>query len=85
MVRYERDIRLIRILRWRSMMQNFFILGAIFLAAGIYRLSEDSWAFTRLTAIYLPVGLALLAGGLWLLTRGPSVNIDNNDVTENDI
>lgn len=85
MVKYERDTRLIRILRWRSMVQNLLIIGAIFLAAGLYRLSEDSWVFTTLTAIYLPVGIALLAGGLWLLVRGPIIYIDKNGVTENDV
>lgn len=85
MVKYERDVRLIRILQWRSLVQNLLIIGALFLAGGLYRLSEDNWTFSGLTAIYLPVGIALLAGGLWLLVRGPIIYVDKNGVTENDV
>ncbi|SCY96057.1 hypothetical protein [Paracoccus tibetensis] len=85
MVELVRDVRLIRILRWRSMVQNFSIIGAIFLAAGLYRLAEDDWIFSRLTAIYLPVGITLWAGALWLLVRGPIIYVDKDGVTENDV
>lgn len=85
MVELVKDVRLIRIVRWRSMVQNLLIIGAIFLAAALYRLSEDSWAFSRLTAIYLPVGMALLASGIWLLMRGPIIYVEKGGVTENDI
>lgn len=85
MVELVRDVRLIRILQWRSMVQNFSIMGAIFLAGGLYRLSEDGWIFSRLTTIYLPIGIALLAAGLWLLVRGPIIYVDKDGVTENDV
>lgn len=85
MVKLVRDVRLIRILKWRSMVQNLLIIGAIFLAAGLYRLSEDSWTFSMLTAIYLPVGVALLMGGIWLLMRGPTIYVEKGGVTENDV
>lgn len=85
MVELVKDVRLIRILRWRSMVQNLLIIGSIFLAAALYRLSEDSWTLSRLTAIYLPVGMVLLASGIWLLMRGPVIYVEKGGVTENDI
>ena len=85
MVKLVRDVRLIRILRWRSMVQNFSVMGSIFLAGGLYRLSEDDWTFSKLVAIYLPIGIALLAAGLWLLVRGPIIYVDKDGVTENDV
>lgn len=84
-VELVRDVRLIRILQWRSMVRNFSIIGAIFLAAGLYRLSQDNWIFSRLTAIYLPLGIALLAGAVGLLVRGPIIYVDKDGVTENDV
>lgn len=85
MVELVKDVRLIRILRWRSMVQNLLIIGSIFLAAALYRLSEDSWALGRLTAIYLPVGTVLLASGIWLLMRGPIIYVEKGGVTENEV
>lgn len=85
MVELVRDVRLIRILQWRSMVQNFSIMGSIFIAGGLYRLSEDDWTFSKLVAIYLPIGIALLAAGIWLLVRGPIIYVDKDGVTENDV
>lgn len=85
MVELVKDIRLIRILRWRSMVQNLLIIGSIFLAVALYRLSEGNWAFSRLTAIYLPVGMVLLTAGILLLMRGPIIYVEMDGVTENDV
>ncbi|WP_411837290.1 hypothetical protein [Paracoccus sp. ME4] len=85
MVELVKDVRLIRIVRWRSMVHNLLIIGSIFLAAALYRLSEDNWAFSSLTAIYLPVGMVLLTAGILLLMRGPIIYVEKDGVTENDI
>lgn len=85
MVKLVKDVRLIRIVRWRSTVQNLLIIGSIFLAAALYRLSEDNWAFSSLTAIYLPVGMILVASGIWHLMRGPIIYVEKGGVTENDI